>query len=187
MYDHHLLTTPAAGTQSTASCVLAAEPTVGASAVTTSHLLSNSVQLNWTRGNGTNCIVVCRALSAVTTPPIDGQTYTANAAYGLGSTTAPGEYIVYQGTGTSVVVTGIIPNTTYYFAVFEMNGSGLQLELFHPRGTRFRQCHHARYRNLQLVLWKSACALRIIPMATWITPATVPAARPAATRLDRPR
>ena len=129
---NYLLTTPATGTQSTASCVLAAEPTVGASGVNTSHLLSNSVQLNWTRGNGTYCIVVCRALSAVTTPPIDGQSYTANAAYGLGSTTAPGEYIVYQGTGTSVVVTGIIPNTTYYFAVFEMNGSGCNSNYYVP-------------------------------------------------------
>lgn len=129
---NYLLTSPAVGSQATASCVLASEPTVGASGVSTSNILANSVRLNWTRGNGANCIVVCRALSAVTTPPVDGTSYTANATYGLGSTTAPGEYIVYQGAGTSVVVTGIIPNTAYYFAVFELNGSGCNTNYLTP-------------------------------------------------------
>jgi endonuclease G len=34
-----------------------------------------------------------------------------------------GNYVVYAGSGNSVTVTNLQPNTTYYFAVFEFNGS----------------------------------------------------------------
>ncbi|MBK7853237.1 MAG: T9SS type A sorting domain-containing protein [Bacteroidetes bacterium] len=119
-----LLTTPANNSATTIGCVLASEPTVQSSGLTTSSALSNSIQLSWTRGNGAFCVLVCKGISAVTTPPVDGIVYTANAAYGLGSSTAPGEYVVYLGTGTSTTVTGLLPGFTYYFAVFEMNGSG---------------------------------------------------------------
>ncbi len=119
-----LVTSPATGSATTIGCVLASEPTVQSSNLTSSAVLSNSIQLNWTRGNGAFCIIVCKGISAVTTPPVDGIVYTANASYGLGTSTAPGEYVVYQGTGTSTTVTGLLPGFTYYFAVFEMNGSG---------------------------------------------------------------
>lgn len=119
-----LLPAPASGSATTIGCVLAAEPTVQSSGVTTSNPQSNSIQLSWTRGNGAFCIVLCKGISAITTPPTDGVVYTANAAYGLGSSTAPGEYVVYIGTGTTATVTGLLPGYTYNFAVFEMNGSG---------------------------------------------------------------
>ena len=119
-----LLTTPASGSATTIGCLLATEPTVQTSGFTTTAALSNSIQLSWTRGNGAFCIVLCKGISAITTPPVDGIVYTANAAYGLGSSTAPGEYVVYSGTGNATTVSGLLPGFTYYFAVFEMNGTG---------------------------------------------------------------
>lgn len=119
-----LLSTPANGSATTIGCLLATEPNVQSSGLTTTTALSNSIQLSWTRGNGSFCIVLCKGISAITTPPVDGIVYTANSAYGLGSSTSPSEYAVYLGTGNACTVTGLLPGFTYYFAVFEMNGTG---------------------------------------------------------------
>lgn len=80
-----------------------------------------------TVGNGSNRIIVVKSGSAPTAPT-DGTSYTANAAFGSGNTTAVGSYVVYNGTGSGsslVTVTGLTPSTTYYFAVYEYNvGTG---------------------------------------------------------------
>ena len=120
----NFLSGPAAGNTTTIGCVLAAQPTIASSAFSVSSAMSNSMSLSWTRGNGAFCIVICRGASAVTSAPVDGIAYTANATYGLGSTTAPGDYIVYSGTGNTVNVLGLMPGTSYYFSVYEMNGTG---------------------------------------------------------------
>ena len=115
---------PANGNATTIGCVLAAEPTVASSGLSVISSMSNSLQLSWMRGNGAYCIVICRGGSMVTSAPVDGISYTANATYGLGSTTAAGDYIVYSGTGNIVNVLGLMPGTTYFFSVYEMNGAG---------------------------------------------------------------
>ncbi len=77
--------------------------------------------VGWTRGNGDYVLVVAKQGSAPTDPS-DSTTYTANAAFGSGDTTAAGSYVVYKGTGTSVPVTALSAGTEYYFAVYEFNG-----------------------------------------------------------------
>lgn len=120
----NFLSGPATGSTTTIGCVLAAQPTVAASSLAVNSTMSNSLKLSWTRGNGAYCIVICRGGSAVTSAPVDGVAYTANATYGLGSTTAAGDYIVYSGTGNTVNVLGLMPGTAYYFSIYEMNGTG---------------------------------------------------------------
>lgn len=120
----NFLTGPATGNATTIGCVLAGQPTVAPGGLTVSSTMSNSMNVTWTRGNGAYCIVICRGGSAVTSAPVDGTGYTSNATYGLGSTTTPGDYIVYSGTGTSVNVLGLMPGTAYFFSVYEMNGTG---------------------------------------------------------------
>ena len=54
--------------------------------------------------------------------PVQGITYTANSAFGTAGTLlgGAGEYVVYNGTGTSVTVTNLgANNLTYYVAVYE--------------------------------------------------------------------
>ncbi len=114
----------AVGNVTTIACIPDTEPTIQTTAPLIISGLASSIQLSWTRGNGDNCIVVCKANSAVTSPPSDATSYTANSIYGSGSTTAPGEYVVYSGTGTTVTVTGLLSSTTYHFAIYEMNGTG---------------------------------------------------------------
>ena len=87
----------------------------------------NSIALTLTPGNGGNRIVVAKAGSAVTTAPTDATPYAANSIFGSGATTAAGEFVVYNGNGTNVTVTGLTQGVTYHFATFEYNGTGCAL------------------------------------------------------------
>lgn len=80
-----------------------------------------TMTIGWTRGNGTSVMVFAREGSAVNVVPMIGTAYVANATFGMGSQLDFGTYIVYNGTGTSVNLTGLTGKTTYHFAVFEYN------------------------------------------------------------------
>jgi hypothetical protein len=109
---------------------LADEPTTHASNMTFSNVTNVSMTVSWTSGDGANRIVVAKEGSAVAGRPADGTVYAANAEFGSGDTLAANEYVVYNGSGNSVDVTGLSPATTYYFTVFEYNGSGISLNYY---------------------------------------------------------
>ena len=75
------------------------------------------ITANWTRGNGNDIMVVCTAGGA-STGPTSGTAYTASTTFGSGAACGGG-YCVYNGTGTSVAVTGLTAGTTYYFDAYE--------------------------------------------------------------------
>ncbi|MBI4647219.1 MAG: hypothetical protein HY738_11695 [Bacteroidia bacterium] len=99
-------------------------PSAQATGFTSSAITSSSMTIDWTRGNGSSIIVVARAGSAVNVDPTDGNSYNANTVFGSGSQIGSGNYVVYNGTGTSVNVTGLSASTTYYYAIYEYNSSG---------------------------------------------------------------
>ncbi|MCB0401570.1 MAG: lamin tail domain-containing protein [Flavobacteriales bacterium] len=105
-----------------APCVPTSEPTTNASTMVFSNMACFSMDLSWTSGNGANRIVVASA-APITGTPSDQTLYIANATFGLGSTIAANEYVVYNGSGNSVSVSGLSSSTMYYFAVFEYNGT----------------------------------------------------------------
>src|SRR5690606_10559079 len=74
-------------------------------------------------GNGEKRLILAKEGSPVTSQPVDGTSYTANSTFGLGDEVVPGEFVVYNGTGGSGWIYGLQPQTTYYFKVFEYNGS----------------------------------------------------------------
>lgn len=80
-----------------------------------------TMTISWTRGNGTSVLVFAREGSPVNVVPMIGTTYVANAVFGMGSQADFGTYIVYNGTGTSVNLSGLTGKTTYHYAVFEYN------------------------------------------------------------------
>ena len=98
-------------------------PTTQASNITFANLASTSVTVNWTNGNGDNRIVVAKN-GTVITSPTNNTSYTANPVFGSGDITGSDCYVVYNGTGTSVDITGLSQNQTYEFRVFEFNNSG---------------------------------------------------------------
>ena len=90
-----------------------------ASAVSSASVTTNSATLNWTNGNGTERIVVMRAVSDVNANPANTTSYVANNNFGDGDEIGTGNFVVYRGSGSSVSVTGLTPGTVYYAKIFE--------------------------------------------------------------------
>ena len=112
------------------SCVYAtaASPTVPASNLSFNIIEGSYLNIGWHAGNGARRIIIARAGSAVTAIPQNGIDYTDNATFGSGTAILPGQYVVYDNAFTSFYLTGLAPGTTYYFAVFEYNGTGVNTE-----------------------------------------------------------
>jgi hypothetical protein len=108
---------------STASQATAPRPTAASTAISFTNVDGNSLSTSWVNGNGTKRIVIAKAGSAVTATPVDGLTYTASASFGTGDQLAAGEYVVMNSANNNVPLQNLQPNTTYYFAVFEYDGT----------------------------------------------------------------
>ncbi|AXY77951.1 T9SS C-terminal target domain-containing protein [Paraflavitalea soli] len=105
-----------------------APPTTPATNVTFSSIDGDRMAVQWIKGNGANRIVIARKDGAVTATPQNGINYNASATMGAGNEIAPGEFIVFNGTGNSFTLTGLTANNTYHVAVFEYNGTGATIE-----------------------------------------------------------
>lgn len=105
--------------QTTASC----SPSTDASAPIFSNVLGASLTLSFTRGSGSNVMVVARATATSNVAPIYNTTYTANTVFGSGSTTGTGNFVVFNGTGNTVNITGLTQFTSYTFLVYEYNAT----------------------------------------------------------------
>lgn len=108
--------------------VACGNPTLSAKDVTFDDLSPTQIRINFTEGNGEGRIVVVKQGSAVSNDPTDGTTYAANSVFGSGQelVATSGEYVVYNGPGNTVTVTGLTANTDYYFAIFEYNDCSIR-------------------------------------------------------------
>jgi hypothetical protein len=100
-----------------------AAPTVAASSLSFTAVQGDKMTLSWTNGNGASRIVVFRQGAAVTATPTNGKSYSNYTSL------ASGQRIVYTGTGNSFVFSNTgngapTVGTTYYFTIYEFNGSG---------------------------------------------------------------
>lgn len=114
----YLTANPAEGSFTTS-----AAPTIPASAISTANIEPIQMELRWNNGNGQRRILVA-STKPITGLPQDGKDYAANPEFGKGDQVAPGEYVVFDNTSFISTVTALTPGTTYYFAVFEYNGTG---------------------------------------------------------------
>jgi gliding motility-associated-like protein len=80
--------------------------------------------ISWTKGDGSQRIVLMKEASAVDAFPSDNSFYNARDTFKLGAQIGTNNYVVYNGSGTSVTVYGLKKNTTYHIAIFEFNGGG---------------------------------------------------------------
>ncbi len=99
-------------------------PTVNASDITFSDRTENTVDVSWTNGDGQRRIVLMSANEPVDAYPQDGLQYSAINIFASGSEIGSGNFVVYNGEGNSISVSGLNPNTPYYFAVLEFNTDG---------------------------------------------------------------
>jgi RHS repeat-associated protein len=101
------------------------EPTQGPS-ISPTGATATTISLTISKGNGQGRIVAIAPSPHQYPVPIsvvNGTFYTASATYGQGSVQGNG-YTVYNGTGTSVTITGLTPNTFYFMMCAEYNTDG---------------------------------------------------------------
>lgn len=97
-------------------------PTLQATNVVFSNVTFSGLTATWTKGNGNSRAVFMKQANTGTAVPVDNTTYTANTTFGFGSEiTGTGWFCVYNGTGTTVDVTGLSPSTDYIVMVCEYN------------------------------------------------------------------
>ncbi len=99
-------------------------PTIEASNFSSPTLNDNDMTIDWSRGNGDGILIVAKQGSVVDMVPESGASYTANATFGSGSQIGFGNYVVYNGTGTSTSITGLAPGTDYHYAFYEYFTAG---------------------------------------------------------------
>jgi hypothetical protein len=106
-------------------------PTVRASSVTLDNIGDHAVRVRWANGNGDQRLVVARHSSSKAVIPADWMLYGADAVYGCkdpyasGDSTGLDNFVVYNGTGSEVTVTGLSVLTDYTFTVYEYNGNAM--------------------------------------------------------------
>jgi hypothetical protein len=123
----------------TVSGTVVAEPTT-APTVTPSALAQTSVTLTVAAGDGSQRLLVVRATATSAVAPSDQTAYSANLSFGnagVNTTTGAGtpnaNYIVLNGTATSVTVTGLTAATSYQADVYAYNvGSVVGFENYLP-------------------------------------------------------
>ncbi|MFZ1750065.1 MAG: T9SS type A sorting domain-containing protein, partial [Saprospiraceae bacterium] len=101
---------------------ICSKPSVQASDISTSLVSTSQLTVHWTNGNGSRRVVKINTVNSFT-PPINGTDPTASSIYG-----GSGEQIVYNGSGNSVNISGLLPNTTYWIRVYEANCIGIYSE-----------------------------------------------------------
>ncbi len=104
-------------------------PTTQAYNIVFANIQQTQMDASWTNGNGSKRIVKISTSNSFT-DPTDGSDPTANAAYG-----GSGEQVVFNNSGSSVTVTGLTAGTTYYYRVYEYNGTGLGTKYYTATAT----------------------------------------------------
>ncbi|MFZ4399436.1 MAG: M6 family metalloprotease domain-containing protein [Bacteroidales bacterium] len=99
------------------------QPSIQASSFSSSFSTTNSFNIGWTRGSGNSVLVIAKAGSLINAMPVTGINYTANSVFGLGTQIGTGNYVVYNGTDTTVNITALNEGTTYYFDIYEYNSA----------------------------------------------------------------
>jgi len=105
---------------------LSSEPTRQTRSLGFNKIGKNLLGLRWTNGNGENRVLVA-SLTALNGDNyvIDSEEYSAGA-FGQNQSNISDTYVVYNGNGRSTDVTGLQNNTTYYFRIFDYNGTEVQ-------------------------------------------------------------
>lgn len=101
------------------AAVPCAKPNQSSSGINFTNVTHNSFTINWTNGQGDDRIVVLRSGSTALTLPQDNVVYTANSQYGDPNSAIGACFVVYNGPGNSVTVTGLNPMTQYHVAIFD--------------------------------------------------------------------
>lgn len=105
------------GTVNTSTPPACTPPSTQVSGLSASNITGVSMDLNYTRGNGTNILIVANATGPVNSNPINSLNYPVSTQIGTGN------FVIYNGTAATFNYAGLTANTTYYFALYEYNSA----------------------------------------------------------------
>ncbi len=101
---------------------LADPPTGNPTSISFTSVGATTMTVNWTKGAGSAYTLVVMSTSAGITNPKNRKGYTASTVYGSGELTGTNDYVMYSGAGTSVAISGLTAETTYYVEILSFNG-----------------------------------------------------------------
>jgi hypothetical protein len=88
-----------------------------------SNIGTSSCDISWIRGSGESCVVFMKETNPGLATPTNHTSYDSSIIFGDGTQIdTTGWYCVYNGNGTSVSVSGLVPGKDYIAQVFEYNG-----------------------------------------------------------------
>ncbi len=107
-----------------------ARPTTQSINFAFTNVATHSMDVNFTRGNGSKVVVFAKEGTGAITNPVDDAIYTASDDWVTGSPIGTqlgtsGYYCVYNGTGNTLSLSNLKPNTTYTFQAFEYSGTAI--------------------------------------------------------------
>ena len=89
-------------------------PTTPSTDLAFNYFDGNRLRFSLTKGDGEKRLIIAKVGSAVTAEPADGTDY-ISGNFGIGNEIAPGEFVVYEGIGSSnIYLNGLIPTTIYH-------------------------------------------------------------------------
>lgn len=105
--------------------LLANEPQVAAKHIDFSNISSTGAEISWQNGGGNARMVIMKKLGKPNVGKIvDGSLYNdGGGVFGNGSAMGSDQFVVYNGTGESVAVSGLEPHKIYGVTVIEYNYS----------------------------------------------------------------
>lgn len=122
VYTNYIATS-ATGNRAT----LAAQPTIQAHSIDIQPVSNTSLKVTWVNGNGSGRVLLGKVDSPISNAdfPLDqGNTLTSSATFGTTGSESGDAYVLFQtGDTYPVTVTGLEFGKTYYFRVFEYNGT----------------------------------------------------------------
>lgn len=100
------------------------EPSTPSSSLAFSNITTSSITVDFTPGDGSFRMLVCREGSGVDADPTDGMTYLPNASFGSGDEIGSGNFVVgIRDNDDPLTVTGLNPGTIYHFRMYEFHGT----------------------------------------------------------------
>ncbi len=118
--DNDLATSGFQPASGTCTGVAVSTPTTGSSAGIFSVIGQSNLTFSFTKGNGSKRVIFVKAGAAISSNPVNDNSYTASSTFGNGTQLDNG-YCVFNDTGNTVSVTGLNASTTYHFTVIEYN------------------------------------------------------------------
>lgn len=102
----------------------APKPARAASLIAYKTVKANMLDVIWQKGDGKKRLVLMKKGKGSITPPKNGVEYNASNELGKGSSTdRDSTFAIYNGSGTTVVIKDLEPDTYYTFKVCDYNGS----------------------------------------------------------------